>query len=122
MGIKGDEKRKGETISPFSAFPFRTFKRGNALQVSCCFAECRTTFGGSFRNMSFQRFCGVSNLEKRRALEEERKQRILDDRTRGMGVDVATLDAQVCTLRSQGSCAEACIEQCISFMTHTSCP
>ena len=46
--------------------------------------------------MSFQRFSGVNALEKRRTLEEERKSRILDDRSRGMGIDVAVLDAQVC--------------------------
>jgi|UniRef100_A0A7S4LAG2 hypothetical protein len=45
--------------------------------------------------MSFQRFSGVNALEKRRTLEEERKSRILDDRSRGMGIDVAVLDAQV---------------------------
>eukprot|EP00667_Euglena_gracilis_P010715 EG_transcript_10913 len=45
--------------------------------------------------MNAQPFDPSTSLERRRALEEERKTRILDDKTRSIGVDVDALKEQV---------------------------
>ena len=45
--------------------------------------------------MSFQRFDGTTDLAKRRTIDEERTAKILDDKTRMMGINTRDLDIQV---------------------------